>query len=405
MKKLVAIIFLVALVALLAWRIYQKTKPTGKTTAPGGRRSAAMPVEDAHVEKGTVRDVAQFTGSLQARSYFIVAPKVPGRLEKLLVNVGDAVRRGQVIAQLDDQEYAQQVEQARAELEVARAQAADYESAFAIAGREFERIAALSKKGIASESELDAARAQYQAAEAKCKVAAAQVQQKEAALKAAQVRLSYTRIAAAWEEPDEVRFVGERFVDEGAMLAANAPIVSILDLSTLLAVVHVIERDYPKLAIGQAAVLSTDAFPERTFVGRVVRIAPLLRETSRQARVEIEVPNPDRLLKPGMYVRAQIEFARREDATLVPTAALVRRNGKPGVFVIDPATRKVRFVAVTTGVVSSQHTEILSPPLSGRVVTLGHHLLEDGATVILPEEAAPSSAAAVKGAAAKGRQP
>ncbi len=103
------------------------------------------------------------------------------------------------------------------------------------------------------------------AADAREKVALAQVNQREAAVKAAEVRLSYSRIVAEWKEGSDERVVGERFVDEGAMLSANAPIVSILDIGRLIAVIQVIERDYSKVRIGQEAVVSTDAYPGRTF--------------------------------------------------------------------------------------------------------------------------------------------
>ena len=94
----------------------------------------------------------------------------------------------------------------------------------------------------------------------------------------------------------------------------------------VIALIDVIERDYPDVGPGQEAVIDTDAFPGREFAGKVTRVAPLLKETSRQARVEIEMPNPERLLKPGMFVRVRIEFDRHENATVVPLAALARRE-------------------------------------------------------------------------------
>jgi RND family efflux transporter MFP subunit len=169
------------------------------------------------------------------------------------------------------------------------------------------------------------------------------------------------------------------------MVAANTPIVSILDLRTLTARIHVIERDYSAIRPGLEATLTTDAFAHREFVGRVSRVAPLLKETSRQARVEIEVPNDDGALKPGMFVRAAITLARHDDAILVPLAALIQRTGQAGVFVADLAAATVRFVPVTVGIVDNRYAEILQPTLSGHVVTLGHHLLEDGAPIRLPD--------------------
>ena len=113
-----------ALAGLLGWQIYVKVQEANAKAKNGGRRGgrgngAAVAVELSPVRKATVRDIARFTGTLLPRSRFIVAPKVAGRLERLTVDVGSRVKAGQLIAELDDDEYAQQVEQARAELAVA----------------------------------------------------------------------------------------------------------------------------------------------------------------------------------------------------------------------------------------------------------------------------------------------
>jgi multidrug efflux pump subunit AcrA (membrane-fusion protein) len=131
--------------------------------------------------------------------------------------------------------------------------------------------------------------------------------------------------------------------------------------------------------------ITTDAFPARTFSGTVVRKAPLLKESSRQARVEIEVPNPERLLAPGMFVRAEIQFAAHDDATVVPAGAVVRRNEQSGVFLADATALKARFVPIAVGIVNAQLAEVLAPVFEGRVVTLGQHLLEDGAAIVLAD--------------------
>jgi RND family efflux transporter MFP subunit len=314
---------------------------------------------------------------------------VAGWLKKLLVNIGDTVQQNQVIAILDDEEFTQQVQQARAELLVAKANAENCASDLDIAKREYERAKALREKQIASASELDESEAAFNACQTRLKVSLAQVAQKEAALKTADVRLSYTKVQAFWEDGDEPRVVGERFVDEGALLQVNEPIVSILENNTLIALVYVIERDYQKVEVGQQSVVTTDAYPDKTFTGSVVRIAPMLKESSRQARVEIEVPNPEQLLKPGMFVRAKIEFARHDNAMLIPFAALVRREDKEGIFIAETNNLKARFVPVTTGIINGELVEVIEPKISGLVVTLGNHLLEDGSDIILPEKKDP----------------
>jgi multidrug efflux pump subunit AcrA (membrane-fusion protein) len=418
MKKFVLVLLVLAIIAMAGWQLYSRFVETD-VQQKTGRAAVAVAVETRPIYKDTIHDVGVFTGSLEAKSRFDVAPKVAGWLKELLVDVGDTVERNQIIAVLDDEEFAQEVEQARAELQVAKANAANYASDLDINKREYERSKQLREKQIASASELDVSEASFNASQTRYKVSLAQVAQKEAALKTALVRLSYTKVRAFWEDvnqPSTVsvtpsqkkqgrdgpaarrpqardtigdantpRVVGERFVDVGELLSVNQPIVSILENNPLTAVVYVIERDYPKVTIGQQAVVTTDAYPGRTFTGSITRIAPLLKESSRQARLEMEVPNPDHTLKPGMFVRARVEFARHENATLVPLPALVKRNNKDGVFVADTKNLKAHFVPITTGIINGEIVEITEPQISGLVITMGNHLLEDGSDITLPK--------------------
>ena len=343
-----------------------------------------LAVEVKPVRKATIRDLHLFTGTLYPRSQFMVAPKVGGRLEKLMVNIGDRVKRGQLIAKIDDDEYLQQVDQAKAELEVAEARIEESKSSLDVARRELERVKALRQRDISSQSAYETAEAQFKAQNAMFRVTQSQYSQQEAALRAAQIRLSYTIIRASWEDGDEFRVVGERLVDEGSMLAPNSPIVSILENSVLKAVIYVIERDYPKIAPGQEAIVSTDAWPGKVFKGKIVRVAPLLKETSRQARVEIEVPNSDNRLKPGMFARIQIQFAKHDNVPVIPASALVERDGKKGIFTADPKEGKAYFVPLTLGIVNGAFAEVIDPPISGMVITLGQHMLGNGSPIILP---------------------
>lgn len=383
MKKFFAIVIVLAGIGFLGWQIYQKTSVAKRGY---NRKVGAAPVavEIAPIKKATIRNVGKFTGTLYPLSGFIVAPKIAGRLEKILFDIGDVVKAGDLVAVLDDEEYRQQVYQAEAELEVVRANLQERRNMLENSKREYDRTVALRKKKIASESELDTAESVYNAQQAKLKVAKAQVAQKEAALKMAKVRLSYAQIRVPQNSGAVYRVVGERFVDEGAMLAPNTPIISVLDICTLVAVIHVIERDYPKIRIGQEGTIRSDAYPAHHFLGKVVRIAPLLKEKSREARVEMEIPNENRLLKPGMFVRAQIEFEVHHNATVVPLAALVKRHAKEGVFIADIGGKKASFVPVTLGIVNDTMAEITSPLAARAVVTLGHHLLDDGGAIILP---------------------
>lgn len=398
MKKAFIALVVLAGFGFLGWQIYEKA--TGQNQNKQRRRlNPPVAVEIAPVQKTTITEIGRFAGSLNPKSSFIVAPKIAGRLETIKVDIGDSVQAGMLLAKIDDQEYLQQVSQAEAELEVAKANLSERRTTLDSARRELSRTEALRKKKIASESELDTARSTYKAEQAKLDVAQAQVKQKKASLATAKVRLSYTKIRMPANQGAGKWVVGQRFIDEGAMLAANTPIASVLDIGTLTAVIFVIERDYPKIHPMLEALITTDAFPAKTFPGRVARIAPLITETSREARIEIEVPNQSGLLKPGMFVRAEIAFERRQNATVVPTAAIVKRDGREGLFLADKG--RAHFVPVTRGIVNGPQSEILKPPISGSVVILGHHLLAEGSPIVLGDKKAAGASIPQSGRAKK----
>ncbi|MBN1880296.1 efflux RND transporter periplasmic adaptor subunit [bacterium] len=384
MKKRVIIGVISVLVLITGFRICSWISPGRKNDS--GRGSRAVAVRAVPIDRRTIIDSSEFTGTLLPNSQFTVAPKVPGKLEKLLVNIGDPVRNGSLIAILDSEEYEQQLVQAGADLDVSRANLIDARNTRDTASREYDRIKSLREQQIASAAELDQAESVYLAAQAKYDVAQVQIKHKEAALRAAEVRLSYTRIQAAWEDGLTPRTIAERFVDEGTMLRANDPIVSIVDLQKVLAVINVVEKDFPKIRIGQIAEITTDAHPGKIFEGHIVRRAPVLDEATRKARVEIEIPNNESLLTAGMFVRAELQFDRHEDAVVVPQSAVVNRDGHRGVFIADPDKSRATFAPVETGISRDDLVEILSPDLSGLVITLGQHLLEDGASILLTSE-------------------
>lgn len=396
-KTKTALIVIAALALLLfAWQVVARIIKS--SAGSGGPRGAApVAVEIQPIGKSTIQNIGSFTGSLFPKSQYVISPKISGKLKRLYVNIGDRVSRGQLVAQLDDEEYQQQAIQAEADLRVARANLDETRTAMEVAERELERIKQLHARGISADSELDAAKGSFASQEARFKVAQAQVANREAAYNAAQLRLSYTRIRAVWEGGGSHRVVGERFVDEGALLAVNSPVMSILEIDPLIAVIHVSDKDYFRVKVGQSAVIRTDAVAGEMVEGQIARIAPLLQETSREARVEIEFFNKKEIFKPGMFVNARIEFAVHPDATVIPASSIVRRNDSDGIFIVDDENMKALFVPVTVGIVSGDLAEILEPdPLEGQVVVLGQHLLVPDSSIILPEVDAGEASSAEK---------
>jgi RND family efflux transporter MFP subunit len=345
------------------------------------------PVEVAAVEFGSIELLRTFTGTLEARSNFVVAPKVSGRIARLNVDLADSVHQGQVVAVLDNDEFVQEVARAKADLEVETASHNEALGLLKIAERELKRLQRMRKRGDVSESQLDLARSEQLAKQAQVEVAKARIARAKADLEAARIRLGYTKVTAGWESGSDRRVVAERFVDAGETVAANAPLLRIVELDPITAVFFVTERDYAQLQVNQKAVLNTDAFPGETFYGQVHRIAPVFSESTRQARVELFVDNPDLRLKPGMFARATVMLQRVEDAVIVPEHALTERNDQQGVFLVDSDGATAKWQTVRTGIRQGDKVQVLDGNLSGRVVVLGQQLLDDGSALRIVEEA------------------
>lgn len=365
----------------IVWRLGQIEE---QGEGPRGGASGPVPVEVANIEVGPIADRRVFSGTLAANRRFAVAPKVAGRIERLEVNLGDRVKRGQVVAELDDDEFVQAEAQAQADLLVAEANVIEASSALDIAGREYDRVQTLKNRGVASEAQLDAAEALREARKAEFAVANAQVKRAESAVETARIRRSYTRVTASWPEDDDQRVVAERFVDAGDTVSANAPLVSVVQIDPLIAQVYVAERDYDRLNVGQKAKLSTDAFPGETFDANIVRIAPVFRQASRQAAVELHVSNIDHRLKPGMFARVEIVLGEVKDATIVPESAIVKRDFM-GVFIVNEKEKTVTLHEVTLGITDRGRVQITGDQIEGRVVTLGQQLLDTGSAITIPE--------------------
>jgi RND family efflux transporter MFP subunit len=383
-KRFVPLIVLIILIGS-GWIIFSRLQRHAVSTKRGDA-SRPVPVETAQIQLGPIELRRSFNGALEALAEFVVAPKVSGRVDKLFVNISDTVRRGQVVAELENGEYVQALAQAKADLVVAKANLAMSKSALAIANREFERTEKLLKRGIASDSEFDSAKAELLTKGAELEVAEAQVAKAEAALETANIRIGYTKVTASWSGGDDYRLVAERYLDEGQTVSANEKLLLIVELNPIVGVVYVTEKDYARLVPGQVVSLITDAYPGEEFSGRIDRIAPIFRKSTRQARVEMNIENQERRLKPGMFVRATVVLERVSEATIIPRQALTTRDGKTGVFLVSEDGRSVSWREVACGIQEGNWVQVEGEGMSGRVVTLGQQLIDEGSAITIANE-------------------
>jgi membrane fusion protein, multidrug efflux system len=338
-----------------------------------------MTVELASTHKAIIAEQVTVVGNLIGEATVAVAPRTAGRLQNVFVKLGDRVTRGQRLATIEDFEIREQVKQAEAAMEVSLATIRQREADLKRSETNVQRSRSLFERQLLPRQTLDDNEATYQASLAQLDLARAQNNQAKARLDELKINLNNTVITSP-----VTGFVSRRAVDPGAFVGQNAPIVDVVDISTVRLVANVIEKDLRRLRTGDAARTQVDAFPGEEFVGRIARISPVLDPATRTAPIEIEIPNPAARLKPGMYARVGITVNAKKEAIVVPVTALVDLGGRRGVFVPLPdSTAAFRIIQV--GVETADVAEVISGLAEGdRVITTGAAALRDGDRIILP---------------------
>jgi HlyD family secretion protein len=304
-------------------------------------------------------------------------------LESITVKLGDRVTRGQRIAKIEDQELLEQVKQAQAAFQVASATIRQREADLELAKTNAERSRNLFQRQLLPQQTLDDSEAKYQSAQAALDLARAQNTQSQARLDELGATLQNTIITSPVNG-----FVARRAADPGAFVSNSAPIVDVVDISTVRLVVNVIEKDLKQLAAGNSARVEVDAFPGESFQGRIARISPVLDPATRTASIEIEIPNGQFRLKPGMYARVGIVTDSHPNAIVVPTNSVVDVNGTRGVYLA--VNNLAQFRPVKTGIENNTRTEILDGVSDGdRVVTTGAPALRNGDPIVLAGRGGP----------------
>jgi len=387
MKK---ILILLLLCLGLAWLIIPeyRSKPERKS-----RTHQAIPVEITEIQRGTIQQLRTFTGTLEAYSQFIIAPRIAGRLKTLSVDIADTVNRNQVIAELDNAEYIQAVTQAQANLEMAKAELKEADSLLTLTQRKLERIDTIQKRGLSSESEYDITKAEYLTQQAQVAVSKAKVKQASALLALSNIQLDYTQIRAEWTGGNDQAYVAERYIDKGTIVSANTPLIQVIELDPITAVFFVTEPDYTLLYPKQKVSIRTDVYANTTFYGEIERIAPVFSKNTHQARVELRIDNSTLQLKPGMLVHITIILQEITDTLIIPVSALTTHNNKQGIFLLSKDEKSVIWQEIQTGIQQGEQIQILNDALienqelsvGNKVVTLGQQLLDNGSSVTLFE--------------------
>lgn len=340
-------LFVVIAVAAGGYYWYRNANGTATETGSAAPMDFATPVEAATVrQEPLVRSIVA-VGSLLANERVMLRPEFDGKVVKIHFKEGQRVNRGDLLVSLDDAIYRDELRQADARLKLSEANT--------------QRINSLRKKGLSNEQEQDQA------------VSELGVNKASKAL--ASTRLQKMSIHAPFDGT-----IGLRHISEGDYLARGQDIVTLINSNPIKLEFRIPEIYLPAVAVGQRVDVSVDAFRGETFAGEVYAIAPEVDVGGRSFLVRARIPNEDRRLVPGLFAQVELVLARKNDALLVPEAALMPAGDKQYVY------RIVDGKAVRSEVVSGQRqgdkVEILSGLEPGaQVITAGQMKIMDGSKV------------------------
>ena len=306
---------------------------------------------------GTIQSTVEFSGTLAPRTRVGVKPKLPGRLERVLVDIGDRVAAGQVIATIDRRELDAQVDAAEAAVAVAQASIESADAALANATSEHARAKTLFEGGALPRQRLEAAETAHRAATAQRNLAQANLAQAQAALR----RTRELQRDATLTSP-MAGFIVERNYDVGA-IPGDLPVVVVADVRQLKLEAGVSELEAGRLRTGMPATVFVQAKPGEQFAGQLAAIAPEVNARNRHFQIDVRVDNSKASLLAGMYATARIVLNAADNALLVPREAVIALNNERVVFKVDGD--KASPVAVTEGLNDGRRVQILSGLAAG----------------------------------------
>jgi HlyD family secretion protein len=295
--------------AAIAWLGFSKSGTVQYVTVP--------------VTQGAVTRAVTATGTVNPELTIIVGSYVSGVIKELYCDYNTQVKKGQVCAKIDPRPYETVVSQAKANLDIGKAQLLKDQATLDYAKINLERNERLAETHAVSQDALDNARSEYKQAEAQIAFDQATIEQREAQLEAAQVNLDYTNITSPVDGT-----VVSRNVTMGQTVAASfqTPTLFLIasDLKKMEVDTNVSESDIGGLKEGSPATFTVDAFPKRTFAGKVsqVRQSPQTVQNVVTFDVVVSVDNSDLALKPGLTAATRIVVNQRPDVLRVPSRAL-----------------------------------------------------------------------------------
>lgn len=306
-----------------------------------------VPVETSAPVRGDVYAMYTGTAPIEALAEADVIAKVGGEIRQLLVEEGDEVEKGQVLARLDGERLKLELNESEAKLRKLQ--------------RDYERNVDLQAKGLISDGDFEKIKYEMEAL--------------EAAFNLASLELDYTQIRAPIDG-----VIAQRFVKLGNTIGEGEALFRVTSLDPLVAYLHVPERQYRNITPGQPVAIDIDALHGERIIAAVSRVSPIVDPQTGTFKITVEIADEKRRMKPGMFGRISVIYDVHENALQIPRSAIVEDEGEAGVFIVDGDRASRR--AVETGYGNRGMVEITSGLQEGdQVVTVGHASLKQDSRV------------------------
>ena len=382
---------------------FEETKSGAAPSAGAAASDKVVPVDVAKPARRDLTHLLRFDGEVEATEGPAISSKLAERVRAVYVKNGGVVKKGDVLVKLEDKDHRTEANATKADLRKAAASLEEAKESVTDLARQmkqpkehWESMTRLYKKRAVSKSEVDKAKQDYLRIEAKYnsarnnrKKAVAAVDSARQQLKAAEDKLAYTEIKAPI-----AGVVSALDLNAGQMVGVGRPFLRILQLKKVKVTVMISPRESRAVRIDVPATITVDEFPGKVFQGKVTKKAPVVdRRKGRKRKYTIEVPNPDRKLRPGHYPKVVIAVGTHKNALVVPRVALADREGKRVVFVVQVDTEKnvrsAMAVPVREGFLDKSDDSVIEvvPVTKGGltedslVVVRGHEKLNGGEKV------------------------
>jgi len=324
-RKSIYVLFLLSIASLS----FRCTGETGGSEAD--RTDSLIPaVEAVQARHGTLPLTERLSGVVKAKNQVEIYPEINAVITRVQVHNGDVVKEGQALVRLRDKEFQERLKQARANHQIAVAQLKQAEAQLKEIQAALKRTQSLAEKGLTSDTELETIQTQAVSAEADVELAKARLEQAEATVEERMETLSQTVVRAP-----VAGTVGNRNAEVGMLVNSNTWLFTLGQLDTVRVEIVLTDKMLNYIETGQRAEIFADNLPSGVVSAPLSRISPFLHPVTHSTEAEIDLANPDRLLRSGMFVTVDVYYGESEEATLLPLSTLYENptTGGTGVYV------------------------------------------------------------------------